>query len=164
MIAAAVFQVFDAIAISLSGALRGAGDTIWPGVVTIVLSWSCIVLGGHLFIAAAPGLGSVGPWIAAAASSGRVPRAPLAAQSDTAHAVPADSVIPAEITTAATQRPMCIHAVTFPQGEERAIDRDEVATRYRIRGDAHRPVSDRQEESDRKDAFTELADDIFAAW
>jgi hypothetical protein len=102
--------------------------------------------------------------VAAAASFGRVPRAPLAAQSDTAHAVPADSVIPAEITTAATQRPMCIHAVTFPQGEERAIDRDEVATRYRIRGDAHRPVSDRQEESDRKDAFTELADDIFAAW
>ena len=38
MIAAAVFQVFDAVAITLAGALRGAGDTVWPGVATIVLS------------------------------------------------------------------------------------------------------------------------------
>lgn len=66
MIAAAVFQVFDAIAITLSGALRGAGDTVWPGVATVALSWACIVGGGWGLMALAPGLGSLGPWIAAA--------------------------------------------------------------------------------------------------
>jgi MATE family multidrug resistance protein len=63
MIAAAVFQLFDAVAIVLSGALRGAGDTVWPGVATIVLTWTCLVLGGHLMIRFLPGLGSIGPWI-----------------------------------------------------------------------------------------------------
>ncbi len=66
MIAAAVFQLFDAIAIILSGALRGAGDTVWPGVATIILSWTCIVGVGLLLIDLAPGLGSMGPWIGAA--------------------------------------------------------------------------------------------------
>jgi len=65
MIAAAVFQLFDAIAITMSGALRGAGDTVWPGLATVVLSWTFIVGGGHLAIAIAPGLGALGPWIAA---------------------------------------------------------------------------------------------------
>ncbi len=65
MVAAAVFQLFDATAITFSGALRGAGDTIWPGVVTVMLSWAFIVGGGLLMIEVAPGLGSVGPWIAA---------------------------------------------------------------------------------------------------
>src|SRR5690606_24105466 len=32
MIIAAIFQLFDATAITMSGALRGAGDTVWPGV------------------------------------------------------------------------------------------------------------------------------------
>lgn len=67
MIAAAVFQLFDAIAITMSGALRGAGDTVWPGVVTIVLSWVCIVGGGHLAIALVPHWGSMGPWVGASA-------------------------------------------------------------------------------------------------
>ena len=67
MIAAAVFQVFDAVAITISGALRGAGDTVWPGVATILLSWTCIIIGGHFLIRVAPGLGSTGPWIGAAA-------------------------------------------------------------------------------------------------
>ena len=67
MIAAAVFQVFDALGITLSGALRGAGDTVWPGVVTVVLAWTLIIGLGHLLIAIAPGLGSFGPWIAASA-------------------------------------------------------------------------------------------------
>ncbi|VAX38974.1 hypothetical protein MNBD_PLANCTO03-281 [hydrothermal vent metagenome] len=65
MIAAAIFQVFDAIAITISGALRGAGDTIWPGVVTVITSWVCIVGIGHALLHWAPGLGSVGPWIGA---------------------------------------------------------------------------------------------------
>ncbi len=67
MIAAAVFQLFDACAIVMSAALRGAGDTVWPGILTIVLSWALIVGAGHLLIWLAPGLGSVGPWIGAAA-------------------------------------------------------------------------------------------------
>lgn len=66
MIAAAVFQIFDAIAITTSAALRGAGDTVWPGVATIVLSWLCIPGFGLLLIHVAPELGSTGPWIGAA--------------------------------------------------------------------------------------------------
>ena len=82
LLVAAAFQVFDAVAVTLMGALRGAGDTVWPGVATIVLSWVCIVGGGGLLTAnwgavgsvVAPGVdaeiwlewGSVGPWIAAA--------------------------------------------------------------------------------------------------
>lgn len=65
MIAAAVFQVFDAVAITLTGALRGAGDTVWPGVATIILSWVCIPGIGWLLIVVMPGLGSIGPWIGA---------------------------------------------------------------------------------------------------
>jgi MATE family multidrug resistance protein len=65
MICAAIFQTFDAFGIVYSGALRGAGDTIWPGLVTIVYSWLFIVLGGWLLVKYAPGLESTGPWIAA---------------------------------------------------------------------------------------------------
>ncbi len=65
MIAAAVFQVFDALAITASAALRGAGDTLWPGVATIVLSWTCIVGVGWSLVHFVPSLGSLGPWIGA---------------------------------------------------------------------------------------------------
>ena len=65
MIAAAVFQVFDAIGIIYNGALRGAGDTIWPGVITVVFSWAFMVLGGWLMTVVFPDLESIGPWIAA---------------------------------------------------------------------------------------------------
>ena len=64
---AAVFQLFDAVAICLSGALRGAGDTVYPGVVTIISSWTLIVAGGWVMVTYFPGLGSIGPWIMAAA-------------------------------------------------------------------------------------------------
>jgi MATE family multidrug resistance protein len=67
MVAAAFFQVFDAVGIVLLGALRGAGDTLWPGIVTVFLSWSIIVGGGWLMVEHAPGLGPLGPWIAASA-------------------------------------------------------------------------------------------------
>jgi multidrug resistance protein, MATE family len=66
LIATATFQAFDAVAMVLSGSLRGAGDTIVPGVVTVILSWLLIVGGGELLVAYAPGLKSLGPWIAAA--------------------------------------------------------------------------------------------------
>lgn len=67
LIIAAGFQLFDAVAIALSGALRGAGDTVWPGVVTIVLSWTLIVAGGWAMVKYVPQLGSYGPWLGAAA-------------------------------------------------------------------------------------------------
>ncbi|MFN7022091.1 MAG: MATE family efflux transporter [Phycisphaerales bacterium] len=67
LIAAAAFQFFDGVAMSLSGALRGAGDTRWVGVVTLLLSWTLIVAGGLFMVRAFPRLQSLGPWIAAAA-------------------------------------------------------------------------------------------------
>ncbi len=67
MICAAVFQSIDAFGITYTGALRGAGDTVWPGVVTIVYSWLFIVAGGWIIAVVWPQLQSVGPWIAASA-------------------------------------------------------------------------------------------------
>lgn len=66
MICAALFQLFDAMGITMAGALRGAGDTVWPGVVTVLLSWSIIIGGGWLMWRLFPELRSLGPWIAAA--------------------------------------------------------------------------------------------------
>lgn len=67
MIAAAIFQLFDALGITFIGALRGAGDTIWPGVATLVLAWTLLFGLGTWMVHAHPELGSLGPWIAAAA-------------------------------------------------------------------------------------------------
>ena len=67
MICAAVFQTADAFGIAYTGALRGAGDTVWPGMVTIVYSWVFIVAAAWSIAVLWPGLESVGPWIAAAA-------------------------------------------------------------------------------------------------
>jgi MATE family multidrug resistance protein len=66
-ICAAVFQTLDAIGIVYTGALRGAGDTVFPGVLTVVLSWGVIVGGGYAMTRLAPQLESTGPWIAATA-------------------------------------------------------------------------------------------------
>lgn len=66
LIATAAFQLFDAVAMTISGALRGAGDTKVPGVVTVVFSWAIIVGGGFAMINVFPKLESLGPWIAAA--------------------------------------------------------------------------------------------------
>ncbi|MBT8486192.1 MAG: MATE family efflux transporter [Phycisphaerales bacterium] len=65
MICAAIFQTVDAFGIVYTGALRGAGDTVWPGVVTIIYSWSLIVGGGWAMTVLWPQLESVGPWIGA---------------------------------------------------------------------------------------------------
>lgn len=67
LVAAAAFQFFDGVAMSLSGALKGAGDTRWPSIWTVALSWTLLVVGGTLMVKYAPGLGSLGPWIAAGA-------------------------------------------------------------------------------------------------
>lgn len=66
MIIAAVFQVFDGLGITLVGVLRGAGDTVWPGVATVVLAWTCIMGLGWTLTRVAPHWESKGPWIAAA--------------------------------------------------------------------------------------------------
>lgn len=66
LICTAVFQTADAIGVIYTGALRGAGDTIWPGVMTVIYSWVFIVAGGWLIRRYCPGLESVGPWMAAA--------------------------------------------------------------------------------------------------
>ncbi|MEC8320727.1 MAG: hypothetical protein VX012_04910, partial [Planctomycetota bacterium] len=62
---AALFQTMDAVGIVYTGALRGAGDTVWPGVATAVLSWTLLVGLGWVLVTWAPGLSSEGPWIAA---------------------------------------------------------------------------------------------------
>lgn len=63
MICAAIFQAFDAVGIIYTGALRGAGDTLWPGIIVVTLSWVVIVGGGWWIANAFPELGSLGPWI-----------------------------------------------------------------------------------------------------
>ena len=67
LIWAALFQTMDAVGIVYSGALRGAGDTVWPGLVSSILGWTLLVGLGWILVEAAPGLSSVGPWIAATA-------------------------------------------------------------------------------------------------
>jgi len=67
MIIAAVFQVFDALGITLIGVLRGAGDTVFPSIVTIIAVWICLIGGGLLLMKYAPEFESLGPWSAAAA-------------------------------------------------------------------------------------------------
>jgi len=65
LICAAIFQIFDAIGITLTGALRGAGDTVWPGIMTALLSWTFLIGGGLFMVRFFPELRSIGPWIAA---------------------------------------------------------------------------------------------------
>jgi MATE family multidrug resistance protein len=66
LILVAIFQTVDALGIVYTGALRGAGDTVWPGVITAIYSWVFIVGGGWLAVTYFPETGSIGPWIAAA--------------------------------------------------------------------------------------------------
>lgn len=64
MICAALFQLFDAIGITYIGALRGAGDTLWPMIAVMCTSWTIVVGGSWLTTTYLPQLGSIGPWIA----------------------------------------------------------------------------------------------------
>ena len=59
---AAVFQFFDAIAITHSCALRGAGDTMWSSVVGAAEVWVILIGGGAVVARLRPDLGSAGPW------------------------------------------------------------------------------------------------------
>ena len=65
MICAAIFQVFDAVGIVYTGALRGAGDTLYPMVISAILGLTLIVGAGCAAIRYFPHLGSIGPWITA---------------------------------------------------------------------------------------------------
>lgn len=67
LVCAAVFQLFDAMSIVFIGALRGAGDTLWPMLVSIALSWTLILGGGLLAVKYLPKLTSLGPWLAVSA-------------------------------------------------------------------------------------------------
>ena len=66
MIVAALFQTTDAFGIGYSGALRGAGDVIWPGIFIGLCGWLFIIGGGYALALGLPELGALGPWIGAA--------------------------------------------------------------------------------------------------
>jgi multidrug resistance protein, MATE family len=65
LICAALFQVFDGLTITYLSALRGAGDILVPAVLFTVLGWGIVIFGGYAVAIGLPGLGSLGPWIAA---------------------------------------------------------------------------------------------------
>jgi MATE family multidrug resistance protein len=65
LIFAAVYQVFDAMYIIYNGALRGAGDTFVPGLVTATLCWGLNVGGAYAVARLWPQLGPAGPWLVA---------------------------------------------------------------------------------------------------
>ncbi len=64
MLWGAIFQILSGIELTLTGALRGAGDTVIPGLVVIISSWVIKIGGGLLMLQIAPGLGPSGPWVA----------------------------------------------------------------------------------------------------
>jgi MATE family multidrug resistance protein len=63
LVIAAVFQVFDAVNLVLSGVLRGAGDTRFPMLVTIVMAW-LVFLPSAWFMTIRLGWGVLGGWVA----------------------------------------------------------------------------------------------------
>jgi len=63
LVFAAAFQLFDAVAITYTYALRGAGDTRWPATVGAALAWGIMVGGGWWVAMNYPALGAKGPWI-----------------------------------------------------------------------------------------------------
>jgi multidrug resistance protein, MATE family len=67
LVFAAVYQFFDAMYIVYNGALRGAGDTLMPAVMTGVLCWSITVFGGYAVARWWNALGPAGPWVTATA-------------------------------------------------------------------------------------------------
>lgn len=64
LIFAGVFQIFDAFALSIGGALRGAGDTLWQLWIYCFGAFVILFGGGVLIAKLFPSLGSTGPWVA----------------------------------------------------------------------------------------------------
>lgn len=58
----AIYQLFDAMFIVYSNALRGVKDTFWPSLVQITLCWTMVVGGGMLMARLKPEWGVGGPW------------------------------------------------------------------------------------------------------
>jgi multidrug resistance protein, MATE family len=63
LIYAAIYELFDAMYIVYSGALRGAGDTLVPAIVMTTLCWVISILGGWIVARWVPSWGYGGPWI-----------------------------------------------------------------------------------------------------
>jgi MATE family multidrug resistance protein len=66
LVVAAIYQLFDAMYIIYNGALRGAGDTLIPAIMTATMCWAITVFGGYFVSRTWPHVGPVGPWVAAA--------------------------------------------------------------------------------------------------
>ena len=65
MILCALFQVFDALQITYNGALRGAGDTLWPAAAVIALLLVVFIGGSWATATLRPQWGAVGVWCVA---------------------------------------------------------------------------------------------------
>jgi len=68
LICAAVYQIFHAARTIYSGALRGAGDTVWLAIVSGAGAVLILGMGGAVIVVLFPSLGALGPWMAAALS------------------------------------------------------------------------------------------------
>jgi Na+-driven multidrug efflux pump len=68
LIFAAVYQLFYASRTIYSGALRGAGDTLWLAFASALGAVVVLGFGGFVIIKLFPGFGSLGPWAAATLS------------------------------------------------------------------------------------------------
>jgi MATE family multidrug resistance protein len=68
LVFAAVYQLFDGMYIVYNGALRGAGDTLVPALVTAGLCWGVVVGASDVVSHEWPALGPSGPWITASVS------------------------------------------------------------------------------------------------
>jgi len=62
LIFAAIYQLFDSMFIIYNGALRGAGDTFIPSIVTGLAVWTIMLCGGYVMARFFPQLGVAGPW------------------------------------------------------------------------------------------------------
>jgi MATE family multidrug resistance protein len=63
----AIYQLFDAMFLTYSHTLRGAGDTVYPTLLMVVSGTVVLVGGGLALVRWAPGLESLGPWLATTA-------------------------------------------------------------------------------------------------
>lgn len=64
---AAMFQLFDALAICTMSTLKGAGDTTWTAATSFVCNWVIFIGGGWLMCEYFPEYGARGPWVMASA-------------------------------------------------------------------------------------------------
>ncbi len=59
----ALFEIFDAIALSFLNILAGAGDTFWPTVFSSLINWVFFIPFSLLLTYQFPQYGSLGPWM-----------------------------------------------------------------------------------------------------